>query len=179
MGAGHSSETQLHGLWRIPLRHWYGPGAQTPAHFHPPTLEFFYDGHTVTIKQLPDKGWLHPSVDHFYRLRADWRGNDLLFLPPAGDWVKLVTLRNGFFEVMDSGSLWVYERVQPSDYLAEEHPFVQPRDLYRYPLPRRRPDFLYRRPKALLPPAGTSGEPKTRRPLIRSPKVFACGTADA
>jgi hypothetical protein len=92
---------------------------------------FYFDGASVVMRLV----WLGQPVDWsgigFFRLKAQWKGDTLYWLPPAGKWEELAEFKGGRFV----GYHGTYEKATFRDLTKGQLPVLDKRDLYTYEEP--------------------------------------------
>jgi hypothetical protein len=86
-----------------------------------------------------------PESDYF-RVKAKWKGNELYWLPPYGNWTSIATFVNGRFQRRwdDIEILWVYECAGPDELAEDEKPLLtlkEPHDYAITPSGERKPGW--------------------------------------
>lgn len=93
---------------------------------------FYFHGDSATMHLFCEKAWMWHTPDHHYRVKTRWVGKELQWLPPFGRWQKLATLRDGVFEVEQSGIVWKYERVPKTMARDSLRPYLKKRAIHDY-----------------------------------------------
>ena len=82
---------------------------------------------------------MHPgrfrSVDGFYRLAAECRGDELWYRPPRGAWVHLATIEDGHFVDMGSGRKRIFARISDDEVAEWSRAILTPRAPHDYGTP--------------------------------------------
>jgi hypothetical protein len=129
--AENPSHPEAAGVWRVPLaeRRRESPGiVQVPG-----VVRFMYDGETVTMFLATMKGWMYRAKDDHWRMKSEWQGDVLYYLPPFGRMEPLARWKDGRFESTVDTPPYVYENV-PSEAACdpEEKILVRPRERHDY-----------------------------------------------
>lgn len=113
------------GLWL-----WKPAGVIPPGQAMPPVDLFLLEDRLITLRLIPVSLSLDSPKDGFYKLKAKYDEDTLLFLPPAGDWTPLAVLREEtLFPIGGNGE---YHKAKPDELEDEQKSILNIRSPWAY-----------------------------------------------